>query len=216
MNSWLAPVFFVQEMPARAIEDAPPFQYDGHAAHCVLGSVLSNSHNSVFAQPPKSCSDSGQKGLNDWFCRTSCWRACRFWWFSIFWINSRTLVLYAYFTTEYGSPGISKSMSASILPRGVSSSMLSVPASWYTWRSSCTATVSLTGRPVLSWVCSTLRLLLSSDERAWISSVSTDRPVLSEETVFFVRRIHTDLLGTGRFSFILHLIKSPWCWSWLG
>ena len=72
-------------------------------------------------------------------------------------------------------------MSAFILSRSVSSSMLSVPASWYTWGSSCAATVSLTGRPVLSWVCSTLRLLLSSDERVWITSVSTGRPVLSEE-----------------------------------
>ena len=34
-------------------------------------------------------------------------------WFSIFWINSRTLVLCACFTTECGSPGIRKSMSAS-------------------------------------------------------------------------------------------------------
>ena len=36
----------------------------------------------------------------------SCWKACRFGWFSIFWINSRTLVLCACFTTEYGKPGI--------------------------------------------------------------------------------------------------------------
>ena len=72
-------------------------------------------------------------------------------------------------------------LSASILSRSISYSMLSVSASWYTWGSSCTATVSVTSRPVLSWVCSTLRLLLSSDERGWISSVSTSRPVLSVE-----------------------------------
>ena len=58
-----------------------------------------------------------------------------------------------------------------------------VPASWYTWGSSWIAIVSLHVRPDLSWVCSTLRLLLSSDECAWISSVSTGRPVLSEETL---------------------------------
>ena len=69
-----------------------------------------------------------------------------------------------------------------------------------------TATVSVKGRPILNWVCSTLGLLLSSDERAWISSVSTGRSVLSEETEFFAKRIHTNLLRTRRFSFILHFI----------
>ena len=44
------------------------------------------------------------------FCRRSCWRACRSGWFSIFWINSRTLVLCSCFTTECGNPGIRKSM----------------------------------------------------------------------------------------------------------
>ena len=102
-------------------------------------------------------------------------------WFSIFWINCRTLVLCACCTTECGSPGILKSMSVFILSRSVSSSMLSVSASWYIWGSSCTATVLVTGRPLLSWVCSTLRLLLISDGRGWISSVSTSRPVPSEE-----------------------------------
>ena len=72
-------------------------------------------------------------------------------------------------------------MDFSILSRSTSSSMLSVLASWYTWESSCTAAVSVTSRPVLSWVGSTLRLLLCSDERVWFASVSTGRPVLSEE-----------------------------------
>ena len=121
---------------------------------------------------------------NDWFCRKSCWRACRFGWFSIFWINSWMLVLCACFTTECGSRGIRKSVSASILSRIVSLSMLGVSASWYTSGSSCAATVSLTSRPVLSWVCSTLRLLLSSDEHAWTlitSCVIPGRSDLSEE-----------------------------------
>ena len=96
------------------------------------------------------CFDSWLKGLNDWLCRRSRWRASRFGWFSIFSSNSRTLTLCASFTTECGSPGILKSMSASILSRIVSSLMLSVSASWYTSGTSCTATVSLPGCPDLS------------------------------------------------------------------
>ena len=144
-------------------------------------------HNSMFPTSWIICFDSGLKGLNDWFCPRSCWRACRFGWFSIFWINSRTLALCACFTIECASPGILKSMSASILSRIVSLSMLSVSASWYTSGSSCTATVSLPGRPDLSWVCSTLRLLLSSDEHVWTlitSCVIPGRPDLSDELSF--------------------------------
>ena len=182
--------------------------------HCVLFSFSSNSHNSMFPTSRIICFDSGLKGLNDWFCRRSCWRACRFGWFSIFWINCRTLILCACFTTECGSPGILKSMSASftiigswfsswttmdfsILLRSTSSSTLSVLASWFSWQASCTAAVSVTGR-----------------------SVSADRLVLSEELDFFVKRINIDLLRTGRVSSIFHVIKSPWSdtnwiWSWL-
>ena len=39
----------------------------------------------------------------------------------------------------------------------------------------------LTGRPVRSCVCSTLKSFLSSDERVWITFVSTGSPVRSEE-----------------------------------
>ena len=50
------------------------------------------------------CFDSGLiLGSNDWFCRRSCWRACWSGW-----------LLCACFTTECGSPGIRKSMSASL------------------------------------------------------------------------------------------------------
>ena len=205
------------------------FQYDKHTMHCVLGSVSSNSHNSMFQTSRIICFDSVLKGLNDWFCRRSRWRACWFGWFSIFWINSRTLALCACFTIERGSPGILKSMSASILSRTVSSLMLSVSASWYTSGSSCTATVSLPSRPDLSWVCSTMRLLLPSDEHAWTlitSCVIPGLPDLSEEQSSSLKKIHTDLLRTGRF-FILnndHVLrdtKSPWSitkwiWNWLG
>ena len=89
------------------------FQCDKHTVRCILGSVSSNSHNSMFPTSRIICFDYGLKGLIDRFCRRSCWRACRSGWFSIFWINSRTLVLCACFTTGCGSTGILKSMSVS-------------------------------------------------------------------------------------------------------
>ena len=98
--------------------------------------------------------DSGLNVLQAWFCRRSCWRSCRSGWFSIFWINSRTLVLCACFTTECGNPGIRKSMFTSF---SIVCSRLK--SSWLT-----------TGRPDLSCASSTLRLLLSSDERVWFYS----------------------------------------------
>ena len=86
----------------------PMFQYDRHTLHCVLGSVSSNSTSRSSQHPESFCFDWGLKGLNDWFCRRSCWRACRSGWFSIFLIYCRTLVLCAYFTTDCGSPGNSE------------------------------------------------------------------------------------------------------------
>ena len=51
--------------------------------------------------------------------------------------------------------------------------------------------------------------------------VSTSRPVLSAELSSSQKRINVDLLGTGRVSSILHVIRSlrsvtSWIWSWLG
>ena len=96
--------------------------------------------------------------------------------------------------------------------RCTSSSTLSVSASWYTWGSSCTATVSVTSRPFLSWVCSWTCLNFLCFNR---SSCSIWR------IEFFVKRIHTDLSRTGRVRSIFHVIRSPWSitdgiWSWLG
>ena len=175
----------------------PMFQYGKHTLHCILGVVSSNSNSSTLPTSRIICFYSGLKGLNDWFCRRSCSRACRFWWFSSFWIKSRTLVLCACFTTECGSPGILKSMSASftiigswfsswtmdfsILSRSSSSSMLSVLASWFTWVVLYFSCVSNRSPCSDMSVCSTLRLLLSSDERVWFTSVSTGLRVLSEE-----------------------------------
>ena len=137
-----------------------------------------------------------------WFCtawvkcfifRRSWWRACRSGWFSIFWINCRTLNLCACFTTECGSPAIRKSMSASftiicswlksswsttdrtVLSRSASSPTLNVSLSWAerVWELSDTLITScvITSRPVRSCACSTLKSFLSSDERVWITLV---------------------------------------------
>ena len=139
------------------------FQCDKHILHYALGSVTSNSHNSMFPTSRINGFDFGLMGLDDWFCRRSCWKGCQFGWFSIFWINCRTRV-----TTECGSPGILKSMSASftivnswfsswttmdfsILSRRTSSLTLSVSALWYSRKSLCIAAVSTTNRLVLSW-----------------------------------------------------------------
>ena len=84
----------------------PMSQCDKHTLHCALGSVSNNSHSSMFPTSWIICLDSGLKGLNDRFRRSSCWKACWFGWFSIFWINSRTLTLCNCFTKECGGPGI--------------------------------------------------------------------------------------------------------------
>ena len=205
----------------------PTSQCDQHTVHCVLGSVSSNSHNSMFPTSRIMCFDSGLKGLHDWLCCWSLWRACRFGWFSIFWINSRTLALCNCFTIECGSLGMLKCMCPSILSRSVSLSVLSILASWCTSGSSCTATVCLSGCLGLSWVCSTLTFLFSSGGRVWalitfcVLSSCLD---LSEEQ-FFVERFHTDFLRTGRFTFnnyhVLRDFKWPWSisdwlWDWFG
>ena len=44
------------------------------------------------------CFGSWLKELCDWFCRRSCWKACRSGWFWIFWTDSRTLLLCTCFT----------------------------------------------------------------------------------------------------------------------
>ena len=89
-------------MPARAIENANvPVWFTYFALR--LGSVSSNPHNLMLPTSWIICFDSGLKGLKDWFCFSSCWKAGRSEWFSILWINSRTLVLCACFTTECGT-----------------------------------------------------------------------------------------------------------------
>ena len=120
----------------------------------------------------------------DWmidFCRRSCWRACRFGWFSIFWTNSRTLALCACFTIECGSPGVFKSMSSSILSRIVSLSVLSFLISWFTSGAARSAISCLSGSPDRSWVCSTR---ISSDRFVVISGCPSMKNILY--TAFWV------------------------------
>ena len=104
----------------------------------------------------------GCKGIDmiDFGCRSRC-RACRFWWFSIFWIKSRTLTSCNKFTAECGTPGMLKSMSSSLILRLNSLSVLN-DASWrcisWTYCSFFVCAVELlrsSGCPVPSCVCST-------------------------------------------------------------
>ena len=204
----------------------PTFLYDKHAVHSVLGSVSSNSNISTLPTSWIIFFDSGLNGLFAWFCRRSCWRACRSGWFSIFWINSRTLVLCACFTTECGNPGIRKSMFTAF----------SIVCSWLklSW---LTTGLSVLSRSVLS---PTLTVSLSRQERVWELSGTFSVFVPTNESPrsfmclfnvgiltvfrwtcldhtrfnngshrslwrnsFFVKRIKIDLLRTERFSSFL-------------
>ena len=184
----------------------PTFQYDGHAVHCVLGSVSSNSNNSIMPTSWIIFFSSGLNGLYAWFCRRSCWRACRSGWFSIFWINSRTLVLCACFTTECGSPGIRKSVFTSF---SIVCSWLKL--SWSTWELSGTFSVfvSIMSLLVLSCACSTLGSLLSSDERAWITLV---RDVFLPSFTVLVSSLTTGLHVLSRLGFGIGWLD--WNTSW--
>ena len=184
----------------------PTFQYERHAVHCVLGSVSSNSNNSMLPTS-ESFLWFWTERISDWFCRRSCWRACRSGWFSIFWINSRTLVLSACFTTECGGPGIRKSMSASFsivcswLKLSLSTTGLTVFS-----RSVCISNVECFAFMTRTCWTTIWHIFLClfqqrvssffhvpfqrwypychQNERVWITLVSTTGlPVLSEETV---------------------------------
>ena len=183
------------------------------------------------------CLDSGLKGLNDWFCRRSCWRTCRSGWFSIFWVNSPTLVLCACFTTECGSPGIRKCMSVSftiidswltswsatdlsVLLRSISSPTLNVSLSWAerVWELSDTLITSssrslmcLFNVEILSvfrWTCLDYTCLMNGISR----NGSRNRSSRSLwRTRIFAQRINIDLLRTRRFFIHLaHQSRHAW------
>ena len=129
-----------------------------------------------------------------------------------FWINCRTLVLCAYFTTECCSPGIRKSMLASFTIIGSllpSWSAMDFPFFYevlhrqrWTYRfheknvlESCLALPTVlrvaTSRPVLSWICSTLRLAVFR----WtcLNYLCLNRSHRSVwRTEFFAKRINID------------------------
>ena len=205
-------------------------QYDKHTLHCVLSSVSSNSHKSMSPTSRIICFDSGLKGLNDWRCCRSRWKACRFGWFSIFWINSRTPALCACFTIKCGSPGIfevhvclnsfTNCLIVHVERFGLMIYFRVVLYCNYVFTRlpwSIMSLLNIETLAVFRWTCLNTDHVLRDARLHW----SIWR------TEFFVKRIHTDLLRTGRFSFILnnyHVLRdtrSPWSitnwiWNWLG
>ena len=121
----------------------PLSQYDEHTLCCISSSASSNSHSSMFPISRITCFDFWLKGLNDCLCCRYRWKACRFGWFSIFWINSRTLALCNCFTVECAVLEFLQSMSSSILSRISFLSVLSVLISWCTSRTFGTSTLFL-------------------------------------------------------------------------
>ena len=77
------------EVTARAVDDADVLVRQ--TLHCALGSTSSSSHSSVFPAAVITSCDSLLKGLNCRCCWRSRWSACRWGWFSIFWIKFWTL-----------------------------------------------------------------------------------------------------------------------------
>ena len=107
-----------------------------------------------------SC-DSLLNGLNCRCCWRSLWSACRWGWFSIFWIKFWTLTPCDCFTAECGNPGMLKSMFSSLIARLNSLCVLNNAMSRFSSGANCSFTVCAlelfrsTGSPVPSWVCST-------------------------------------------------------------
>ena len=175
----------------------PASQCDRHTLQCALGSTSSSSHNSVFPAALITSRDSLLKGLN---CRC-CWRslcsACRWGWFSIFWIKFRTLMPCDRFTAECGNPGMLKSMFSSLIARLNSLSALNDVMSRFSSGANCSFTVCAlelfcsTSCPVPSWACLTrmfFRQIIRFHRSIW-------------RTKFFVQTFFIDLVGTGRFTF---------------
>ena len=127
----------------------------------------------------------------DFVCRSR-WRACRFGWFSIFWIKSRKLAPCDSFTVECGTSGTLRVNVLLVYYR----IELVVRVEWRNF------TMFVRVHVVLS-----LCVLLS----CWRSSGCPDP---SEARSFSVRTFIIDLMGTGRLTFnnkhALRVIKLPW------
>ena len=122
----------------------PSIQYEKHSLHCVLGSVSNNPSSSTLPMSWITFLDVVLNGLQASFCCGSCWRDCRWGWFSIFLTSSRTRQLSTCFTTECGNPRILKSMSSSF----------TIDCSWFCVHESR----QTTGLSVLSWFVSSSTL----------------------------------------------------------
>ena len=85
--------------------------------HCPSGSTSSSSHSSMFPAALITSCDSLLKGLNARCRWRSLWSACRWGWFSIFWIKLWTLMPCDRFTIAFGTPEMLKSMFSSSVAR---------------------------------------------------------------------------------------------------
>ena len=135
-------------------------QYDGHTLHCALGSTSSSSHSSVFPAALITSLDSLLKRLNARCCWRSLRSACRWGWFSIFWIKFWTLTSCDRFTAECGNPGMLKSMFSLLITRLNSLSALTDVMSRFSSGANCSFTMCVlaldfTSSPVPSWTCMT-------------------------------------------------------------
>ena len=171
----------------------PTSQYARHALHCAFGSTSTISHSSVFPAALIASFDSLLKGLNARCCWRSLWSACRWGWFSIFWIKLWTLTPCDRFNHR-----IRHSWDVEIDILLISCKVELVRVRW--------CSVTMFGRnkffhcvcacarfhrfPVPSWTCMTR---MSSDS-------FTGFPVLSEEPSSLCKRL-SSILWTGRFSF---------------
>ena len=145
----------------------PTSHYARHALHCALGSTSSSSHGSVFPAALITSCDSLLKGLNCRCCWRSLWSACRWGWFTIFWIKLWMLTPCDRFTAEFGTPGMLKSMFPSSIARLNSLSALNDAMSRFSSGTNCSFTMCVlelldsTCCPVPSWACLT-RMSLDS------------------------------------------------------
>ena len=199
----------------------PTSQYAWHALHSALGSTSSSSHSSVFPAALITSCDSLLKGLNCRCCWRSLWSACRWGWFSIFWIKFRTLTPCDRFTAECGNPGMLKSMFSSLIARLNSLSVLNDAVSRFYSGANCSLTVCAlelfcsTGLP-----CAIVSMLNTDVVRQFIRF---HRSIW--RTKFFVQTLFIDLVGAGRFTFnnkhIFCVLRFPrsitdWFGFWLG
>ena len=184
----------------------PTSQYARHALHCALGSTSSISHSSVFPAALITSCDSLLEGLNGRCYWRSLWSACRWGWFSIFWIKLWTLTPCDRVTVEFGTPGMLKSMFCS--PRRL--------LGWTRcprWIMQCHDV--LQEHIVLS-LCVCLRLIsqvpLFHREHAWrecLQTISQVSPIYLKSQVLYANVFHRSR-GNGTFFLLTTNTSSVW------